>query len=65
MIIGSHVPFLKEKQLLGSVEFALLMGENAFMFYTGAPQNTVRLEIDKKLTDTNEKCIRYAFFYIT
>ena len=50
MIIGSHVSFTKE-QLLGSTKEALSYGANTFMFYTGAPQNTLRKEIDKNLTE--------------
>lgn len=46
MIIGSHVSFGSE-QLLGSVKEALSYGANTFMFYTGAPQNTIRKSIDK------------------
>ena len=46
MIIGSHVSFKKDTQLIGSVEEALSYGANTFMFYTGAPQNTVRNKID-------------------
>ncbi|MBR7042144.1 MAG: deoxyribonuclease IV [Bacilli bacterium] len=42
LIIGSHVGFSNNKQLLGSVEEALSYGSNTFMFYTGAPQNTKR-----------------------
>ena len=42
LIIGSHVGFSSNKQLLGSVEEALSYGANTFMFYTGAPQNTKR-----------------------
>ena len=42
LIIGSHVSFNKETQLLGSLEEALSYGANTFMFYTGAPQNTMR-----------------------
>ena len=49
MIIGSHVSFSSE-QLLGSVKEALSYGANTFMFYTGAPQNTLRKEIDADLT---------------
>lgn len=45
MILGSHVHFGKE-QLLGSVKEAVSYGANAFMFYTGAPQNTIRSEIN-------------------
>lgn len=51
LIIGSHVSFLKEKQLLGSVLEALSYGSNTFMIYTGAPQNTIRMEINKDLTN--------------
>ena len=45
MIIGSHVHFDKE-QILGSLKEALSYGANAFMLYTGAPQNTFRSEIN-------------------
>ena len=50
MIIGSHVSFGKEG-LLGSVKEAISYGANAFMFYTGAPQNTLRKPIDMKNTE--------------
>ena len=49
LIIGSHVSFKKDTQLLGSLEEALSYGENTFMFYTGAPQNTSRAEINMEL----------------
>ena len=48
MIIGSHVNFTNE-QLLGSAKQAVSYGANAFMFYTGAPQNTIRKSLDEKL----------------
>ena len=47
LIIGSHVSFGKT-QLLGATEEAISYGSNTFMFYTGAPTNTIRKEIDKK-----------------
>lgn len=50
LIIGSHVSFSANKQLLGSVEETLSYGANTFMFYTGAPQNTKRGEIKDELT---------------
>lgn len=50
LIIGSHVGFSKDKQLLGSTEEALSYGANTFMFYTGAPQNTKRNPIEDGLT---------------
>lgn len=46
LIIGSHVSYKNDTQLIGSVEEALSYGSNAFMFYTGAPQNTLRGPID-------------------
>ena len=45
LLIGSHVGFKKDCQLLGSLEEALNYGANTFMFYTGAPQNTSRYPI--------------------
>ena len=45
LIIGSHVGFKKDSQLLGSLKEALSYGANTFMFYTGAPQNTNRYPI--------------------
>ena len=50
LYIGSHVGFTKDKQLLGSLEEALSYDANTFMFYTGAPQNTMRYQIDDNLT---------------
>ena len=50
MILGSHVSFSKNEQLLGCVKESLSYGANTFMFYTGAPQNTVRMTIDDNLT---------------
>lgn len=54
MILGSHVSF-SSKQLLGSAKEAVSYGANAFMFYTGAPQNTMRKEIDKDLLEQAKK----------
>ena len=50
LIIGSHVSFGKN-QLLGATEEAISYGSNTFMFYTGAPTNTVRKDIDNKYTE--------------
>ena len=46
LIIGSHVGYKKDSGLVGSVREALNYNANTFMFYTGAPQNTVRSAID-------------------
>lgn len=50
LIIGANVSFSKD-QLLGSVKEALKYKANTFMFYTGAPQNTVRKELDTSLIE--------------
>jgi deoxyribonuclease IV len=50
LLIGSHVSFKKDTQLLGSLKEALSYGSNTFMFYTGAPQNTNRTPIDDAIT---------------
>lgn len=51
LIIGSHVGYTKEKQMLGCVEEALSYGSNTFMFYTGDMQSTRRSAIKKNLTE--------------
>ena len=55
LIIGSHVSFNKNEQLLGSVKEAISYGSTTFMFYTGAPQNTNRSELDDKLIEEANK----------
>ena len=50
LYIGSHVGFKKDTQLVGSLQEALSYGANTFMFYTGAPQNTMRNKIEDSLT---------------
>jgi len=56
MILGCHVSFAKE-QLLGSTKEALSYGADTFMFYTGAPQNTIRKEIDLELLKQAEELL--------
>lgn len=58
LIIGSHVSFTKQEQLLGSVMETLKYGANTFMFYTGAPQNTARTLIDLELTAIAQKLMK-------
>lgn len=55
LIIGSHVSYNSNEGLVGSVLETLSYGANAFMFYTGAPQNTIRGSIDMQLTDLAHK----------
>ena len=49
MKIGSHVGNKAPEYLLGSVKEMLSYNANAMMIYTGAPQNTKRVEVDKLL----------------
>lgn len=49
LLIGSHVKYNSNTQLLGSVKEAIEYKATAFMFYTGAPQNTMRSKIDDSL----------------
>ena len=58
LYIGSHVSFSKDSQLVGSVNESIGYGSNTFMFYTGAPQNTVRVPIDDKLTNEAYKIMK-------
>lgn len=57
LIIGSHVSFGKD-QLLTSIKEAISYGSNTYMFYTGAPQNTVRKEIDLEKTKEAQKLMQ-------
>ncbi len=54
-LLGAHVSFGKQEQLLGATLEALSYGANTFMFYTGAPQNTKRSGIDLELTSLAHK----------
>lgn len=47
LIIGSHVGMSGDEMYLGSVKEALSYQANAFMIYTGAPQNTLRKSISQ------------------
>lgn len=58
LLIGSHVSFKKDTQLLGSVEEALSYGANTLMLYTGAPQNTARSEINSELTTKADELLK-------
>jgi len=61
MYLGSHVSF-NEKQLVGCIEQSILYGANTFMFYSGAPQNTIRRKIDLDLLEDAKKMMKdYQF----
>ena len=55
LIIGSHVSYNNNDGLIGSVKETLMYGANTFMFYTGAPQNTIRSKIDIEKTKKAQK----------
>lgn len=50
IIIGSHVSFLKDSELYGSVMESVSYGSNTFMIYTGSNQSAERREINHELT---------------
>ena len=58
LIIGSHVSYKNSPGLLGTVKEALSYGSNTFMFYTGAPQNTLRGDIDEKITNEAKELMK-------
>lgn len=60
LILGSHVSYNNQNQLVGCLKEALNYGANAFMFYTGAPQNTIRGEISDTLRDEALKQMQLA-----
>ncbi len=47
MLLGSHVGMSSPEYLLGSCKEALSYQANTFMFYTGAPQNTIRTNVNQ------------------
>ena len=49
--LGCHVQMAAPLYLEGSVKQALEFGANTFMFYTGAPTNTIRKEIETKYNE--------------
>ena len=51
LLIGSHVSMSAPDYLVGSLNEALSYKANAFMIYTGAPQNSKRVELPKLKID--------------
>lgn len=58
LLIGSHVSYNKDAQLVGSVKEAISYGSTTFMFYTGAPQNTSRSEIKENLIEEADELMK-------
>lgn len=63
MYIGSHVSF-GNGQLLGAVKEAIFYGANTFMFYTGAPENSFRKNLDETITEEAKKLMAENNFNI-
>ena len=57
LLIGSHVSYGKDG-ILGSVKEAISYNANTFMFYTGAPTNTIRKKIDKDIVVKAQKLMK-------
>jgi deoxyribonuclease-4 len=47
LFLGSHLSLSSPSYYLGAASKAVAFGENCFMFYTGAPQNGIRLDTSK------------------
>ncbi len=58
LIIGSHVSFYNETELVGSVKEALSYGANTFMIYTGNQSNTIRFSIEDNLVKEAHKLMK-------
>ena len=56
--IGSHVSFTKKGGLKQSTNEAIQYNATTFMFYTGAPQNTVRTPIDDENTNQAKELMK-------
>lgn len=56
--IGSHLSLSSPEYYLGTAKKAIELGENAFMFYTGAPQNTLRLPTAKLRIEEGREHLR-------
>lgn len=58
LFLGSHINLAAPDYYLGTVKAALEFGENCFMFYTGAPQNTIRKPTNQLKIDEGRKLIK-------
>lgn len=60
LILGCHVGMSGPKYYLGSVEEAISYGANTFMFYTGAPQNSIRKPINELKIQEGRELLKKA-----
>lgn len=58
LYIGSHTHYNNNDQLLGVVKESLSYNSNAFMFYTGSPQNIKRGSVNPELTILGHNLMR-------
>ena len=60
--IGSHVSMNAPEFYLGSVKEAISYGSTTFMFYTGAPQNSIRKPLeDLKIEEGRKLLLEHGF----
>lgn len=57
LFIGSHVSLKSPDYYLGSVKEAISYNSSTFMFYTGAPQNSFRLPLEKLKIEEGRKLL--------
>ncbi|MCF0107810.1 MAG: deoxyribonuclease IV [Bacilli bacterium] len=60
ILIGSHVSMNAPNFFLGSVQEAISYNSTAFMFYTGAPQNSYRVPLDRLKIEEGKKLLKEA-----
>ena len=60
LLIGSHVSMNAPDFYLGSVKEAISYGSTAFMFYTGAPQNSYRKPLSELKIQEGRKLLLEA-----
>lgn len=60
LIIGSHVSMNGPSFYVGSVKEAISYGSTAFMFYTGAPQNSFRKPLEELKIEEGRQLIKEA-----
>jgi len=58
LLIGSHVSMNAPDFYLGSVKEAISYGSTAFMFYTGAPQNSFRKPLNELKIEEGRKLLQ-------
>lgn len=60
ILIGSHVSMNAPEFFLGSVKEAISYNSTAFMFYTGAPQNSYRVPLERLKIEEGKKLLAEA-----